>query len=131
MKMVFRKWKVLQSVQDRNETLFYRCLKIIKTTSSNFVHFRPLSSTFIHFHPLPPIFIRISTFTHIRPLSLSFRLLMDNFYEMAPIIYTPTVGWACSHFSHLFRRSRGQMSDDDDDVKDDVDDDDDDTYIDD
>jgi len=55
-----RKWKVLQSVQDRNETLFYR-------------------------------------------------ILMDNFIEMAPIIYTPTVGWACSHFSHLFRRSRGMF----------------------
>jgi len=53
-----RKWKVLQSVQDRNETLFYR-------------------------------------------------LLMDNFLAMAPIIYTPTVGWACSHFSHLYRRPRG------------------------
>ena len=69
-----RKWMVLQSVQDRNETLFYR-------------------------------------------------LLMDNFTEMAPIIYTPTVsrmvvtmilmlvclqvGWACSHFSHIYRRSRG------------------------
>jgi len=53
-----RKWHVLQSVQDRNETLFYR-------------------------------------------------LLMDNFYEMAPVIYTPTVGWACSHFSHLYRRPRG------------------------
>ena len=23
--------------------------------------------------------------------------------QMAPIIYTPTVGWACSHFSHLYR----------------------------
>merc|ERR1719208_550235 len=32
---------------------------------------------------------------------------MDNFLEMAPIIYTPTVGWACSHFSHLYRRPRG------------------------
>jgi len=53
-----RKWKVLQSVQDRNETLFYS-------------------------------------------------MLMQNFYDMAPIIYTPTVGWACSHFSHLYRRPRG------------------------
>merc|ERR1719228_1816338 len=53
-----RKWKVLQSVQDRNETLFYK-------------------------------------------------ILMDNFLAMAPIIYTPTVGWACSHFSHLYRRPRG------------------------
>ena len=50
-----RKWKVLQSVQDRNETLFYK-------------------------------------------------ILTDNFEEMAPIIYTPTVGWACSHFSTLYRR---------------------------
>merc|ERR1711892_1337993 len=33
----------------------------------------------------------------------------DNFYEMAPIIYTPTVGWACSHFSHLYRRPRGMF----------------------
>ena len=32
-----------------------------------------------------------------------FRILMDNFEDMAPIIYTPTVGWACSHFSHLYR----------------------------
>jgi len=55
-----RKWKVLQSVQDRNETLFYK-------------------------------------------------ILMDHFFEMAPIIYTPTVGWACSHFSALLRRPRGMF----------------------
>ena len=49
-----RKWKVLQSIQDRNETIFYK-------------------------------------------------LLLNNFGEMSQIIYTPTVGWACSHFSHLYR----------------------------
>ena len=54
-----RKWKVLQSLQDRNETLFYK-------------------------------------------------MLMENFVEMAPIIYTPTVGWACSNFSHLYRSVESQ-----------------------
>ena len=53
-----RKWKVLQSLQDRNETLFYS-------------------------------------------------ILMTNFLEMAPIIYTPTVGWACKNFSHVNGRPRG------------------------
>jgi len=53
-----RKWNVLQGLQDRNETLFYK-------------------------------------------------LIMDNFDEMNRIIYTPTVGWACSHWSHLFRTPRG------------------------
>merc|ERR1712089_13873 len=43
-----RKWKVLQSVQDRNETLFYK-------------------------------------------------LLMDNFREMAPIIHQPSSQYMCNH----------------------------------
>jgi len=55
-----RRWNVLQNLQDRNETLFYK-------------------------------------------------ILMDEFKDMAPIIYTPTVGWACSHFSHLYRRPRGMF----------------------
>jgi len=53
-----RKWKVLQSVQDRNETLYYS-------------------------------------------------IILNNFKEMAPIIYTPTVGWACKNFSQVYRRPRG------------------------
>ena len=28
---------------------------------------------------------------------------------MAPIIYTPTVGWACKNFSHVYRRPRGMF----------------------
>ena len=40
---------------------------------------------------------------HDRNQTLYYRLLMDNFSLMSPIIYTPTVGWACSHFSHLYR----------------------------
>ena len=39
--------------------------------------------------------------------TLFYNILMTNFDSMAPIIYTPTVGWACSNFSHLFRRPRG------------------------
>jgi len=44
---------------------------------------------------------------HDRNQTLYYRLLMEHFGRMSPIIYTPTVGWACSHFSHLYRRGRG------------------------
>ena len=36
-----------------------------------------------------------------------YNILLDNFEEMAPIIYTPTVGWACLNYHKLFRRPRG------------------------
>jgi len=35
------------------------------------------------------------------------RLVLDHLEEMVPVIYTPTVGKACEHYSHIYRRARG------------------------
>jgi len=39
--------------------------------------------------------------------TLFHRLLVEHIVELAPIIYTPTVGYACRQFSHVMRRPRG------------------------
>lgn len=36
--------------------------------------------------------------------TLFYRVLIDNFLEMAPIVYTPTVGWVCVNYHKLYRR---------------------------
>jgi malate dehydrogenase (oxaloacetate-decarboxylating)(NADP+) len=38
-------------------------------------------------------------------VNLFYKLLMDNFEELIPIIYTPTVGEACVKFSHIYNMS--------------------------
>jgi Malic enzyme, N-terminal domain len=44
---------------------------------------------------------------HDRNETLYHRVLVDHMDEMAPLIYTPTVGQACMEFAARFRRPRG------------------------
>jgi hypothetical protein len=44
---------------------------------------------------------------HDRNETLYHRVLVDHMEEMAPIIYTPTVGQVCLEFAARFRRPRG------------------------
>ena len=44
---------------------------------------------------------------HDRNETLYHRVLVDHMDEMAPLIYTPTVGQACKEFGIRYRRPRG------------------------
>ena len=41
--------------------------------------------------------------------TLFYRVVVDNPDVMLPILYTPTVGEACEHYGHIYRRSRGMF----------------------
>ena len=38
---------------------------------------------------------------------LFYRLIIENFREIMPLIYTPTVGQACKEFASIFRKEKG------------------------
>jgi malate dehydrogenase (oxaloacetate-decarboxylating)(NADP+) len=51
---------------------------------------------------------------HDRNETLYHRVLVDHIEEMAPLIYTPTVGQACLELSSRYRRPRGMYFTEDD-----------------
>ena len=44
---------------------------------------------------------------HDRNETLYHRIILDEVEEIAPLVYTPTVGKLCQDFSHNFTRPRG------------------------
>jgi malic enzyme len=57
---------------------------------------------------------KITRWRHLQALkdrneTLFYRLLIEHVEELAPVIYTPTVGEACLNYSKFFKRARGMF----------------------
>lgn len=63
----------------------------------------------MRYYDCPTNIVKYSYFMSLQDRNevLFYKCLVDNLEELAPVVYTPTVGEACLKFAYLFRRPRG------------------------